>query len=214
LIYFIRDTGTGAIKIGKAVDAVRRLNILQVGCPSPLQLLGVIPGGGKKEAEIHRQFKDSRLRGEWFDGSAVGAAVAALIQKAGRDRESLETVGALFTEDWSLAPLDSRWDHLVGLVRAYVSPKVGFSAGLAWADRRRSSCPGRRYSFQVMPDGDDHPFWWWHLDTNPQFFATPGDSANSFIRAFQFWASHIRDIAPRPWWTDLYQQQMEIASDV
>lgn len=65
-VYFLANPETHAIKIGHATDPRERLHRLQVGCPSTLQLLGVIPGGRTRERALHRAWRHFRLRGEWF----------------------------------------------------------------------------------------------------------------------------------------------------
>lgn len=65
-VYFIRNTRSGAVKIGSATDPRKRLVGLQTGCPDTLELVGAIPGGRVQEKAMHRMFKQFRLRGEWF----------------------------------------------------------------------------------------------------------------------------------------------------
>lgn len=56
----------GQIKIGWSRKVASRLAQLQVGCASPLKLLGTIPGGRATERRIHERFAHLRLTGEWF----------------------------------------------------------------------------------------------------------------------------------------------------
>jgi hypothetical protein len=63
-IYFA-DAG-GQIKIGWSRKVSARLAQLQVGCASPLKLLGTMPGGLAVERRIHERFAHLRLSGEWF----------------------------------------------------------------------------------------------------------------------------------------------------
>ena len=67
-LYFVESAALEAVKIGTAADPYRRLQILQVGSPDTLRLLGWIkfPAGEPMERNIHGLFKKSRLRGEWF----------------------------------------------------------------------------------------------------------------------------------------------------
>jgi len=99
-LYFIRQKG-GPVKIGRARDARARLATLQIGSPYDLELIGVLSGCGECEAEFHRGLSVNRLRGEWFDWTALVANVinAAL---AGRDwREMLaEPERVPSHEDW------------------------------------------------------------------------------------------------------------------
>jgi hypothetical protein len=70
VIYFIRCPDAGAIKIGTAYGilarAFARLSTMQSGCPLDLELVAVIDGGGREEAELHQRFAALRIRGEWF----------------------------------------------------------------------------------------------------------------------------------------------------
>lgn len=65
-LYFIQRGETGPIKIGVAVDPMKRLLELQTGNAEKLRLLGAVPGSRKLEAKLHRHFRLLRLEGEWF----------------------------------------------------------------------------------------------------------------------------------------------------
>jgi hypothetical protein len=65
-VYFIRDTGTGLIKIGHGANPRRRLQMLQTGCPTRLELMAVIEGGEADERSLHQRFHHLREQGEWF----------------------------------------------------------------------------------------------------------------------------------------------------
>jgi len=59
--------GLPAIKIGYTrMDIARRLSILQIGCPLPLKLIGLITNTREFEKELHKRFKKYLIRGEWF----------------------------------------------------------------------------------------------------------------------------------------------------
>ena len=67
-VYFITCEKVDAVKIGITADVTTRLVTLQVGNPYPLALIAAIRGGKEdKESELHEQFKEHYLRGEWFD---------------------------------------------------------------------------------------------------------------------------------------------------
>lgn len=70
IIYFIQDTGGGEIKVGvaKKRQLMKVIGKLQLGNPSELKLLGVIPArnAGELQRELHTSFSDAHLRGEWF----------------------------------------------------------------------------------------------------------------------------------------------------
>jgi len=63
MIYFIQIGTSGPIKIGRSDNVYRRLKGLQGANPQELRLLGVIP----EELELHCEFADIRMRGEWFE---------------------------------------------------------------------------------------------------------------------------------------------------
>lgn len=66
-VYFVEATGLARIKIGHARVVRERLVELNTSSPCHLRLLCVIPGTHVLEGLLHRQFKASRVRGEWFD---------------------------------------------------------------------------------------------------------------------------------------------------
>jgi hypothetical protein len=63
-VYFIRWGSYGPIKIGRAVDVVRRLNGLQAANWVELRLLGATSDVDEKQ--MHRRFSHLHIRGEWF----------------------------------------------------------------------------------------------------------------------------------------------------
>lgn len=70
-IYFILNSDSNAVKIGRAKNANKRLRSLQVSSPAQLYLLRIIDvkaGKDAKEKEklFHNKFTDLRLLGEWF----------------------------------------------------------------------------------------------------------------------------------------------------
>lgn len=69
LVYFILNPVADLVKIGISEDPAVRLVALQANTPHKLSLLGIVPGGAEKEKELHKQFADFRVRGEWFSFS-------------------------------------------------------------------------------------------------------------------------------------------------
>lgn len=65
-VYFIQGVYGGAIKIGKSKDPEMRLKALQTGYPDTLRILLLIPGYTKIEQQLHEEFEQYRLNGEWF----------------------------------------------------------------------------------------------------------------------------------------------------
>jgi len=66
MIYFIRDSASGRVKIGYTENPWKRLSELQVASPSDLDLLAACEGDRVSEADLHQRFSASRVRGEWF----------------------------------------------------------------------------------------------------------------------------------------------------
>lgn len=66
MIYFIR-AGRLYVKIGYCLAFPHgRMAQLQTGNPLELELIGLVEGSRKDEAEWHRRFRHLRVRGEWF----------------------------------------------------------------------------------------------------------------------------------------------------
>jgi hypothetical protein len=63
--YFILNTSTKLIKIGKSVRPSQRIKDIQGMAGAKLELLAVIDRN--IEAELHNQFKQYRRTGEWFE---------------------------------------------------------------------------------------------------------------------------------------------------
>jgi len=64
-VYFAGRGNT--VKIGISVDPKARIKSLQVSSPHPIVLLATQDGGRKVEQELHQQFKDDHILGEWFN---------------------------------------------------------------------------------------------------------------------------------------------------
>lgn len=62
--YFIRCEDY--VKIGIAVDVMKRMRGLQSANPNRLELLAVVEGCHKFERSLHRRFADLRHSDEWF----------------------------------------------------------------------------------------------------------------------------------------------------
>jgi hypothetical protein len=66
-VYFIEAESVGLVKIGwTGQPPVVRFGLIRGMSPVPLTMLGVVPGGREAEADLHREFRLDRERGEWF----------------------------------------------------------------------------------------------------------------------------------------------------
>lgn len=65
-LYVIRSGKSAFVKIGRAENIARRLDMLQAGNPEPLRLIRVLPGGAAEEVWFHRRYAHLRTRREWF----------------------------------------------------------------------------------------------------------------------------------------------------
>ncbi|RAK51612.1 GIY-YIG nuclease family protein [Phenylobacterium soli] len=78
MIYVIRDSLSGYVKIGYAADPWRRLAKIQSDTPGEVRLVVSEEGDEEREAELHQQFAHCRTRGEWFaPDAALEAYIAA-----------------------------------------------------------------------------------------------------------------------------------------
>lgn len=68
LVYFVRATTVGLIKIGKADCVHTRFRTLRTHSPDTLQLLGCVASDDASglERRLHVQFAEHRSHGEWF----------------------------------------------------------------------------------------------------------------------------------------------------
>lgn len=66
MIYVIRDTLSGHVKIGLSGAPWVRFAKMRVDCPGDLFLRAILPGERADEQALHRRFAAQRLRGEWF----------------------------------------------------------------------------------------------------------------------------------------------------
>lgn len=65
-VYFIREGIDGPVKIGSSVNPKGRIATLQTANPTPLFLLGHIPGDERLEKILHNRFRPFRKSHEWF----------------------------------------------------------------------------------------------------------------------------------------------------
>jgi hypothetical protein len=94
-IYIMIDYNTGYYKIGHSKNVLRRESTLQSEKPT-IELLYTFEGDRKDERDIHENYKDFRIRGEWFalDKWMVDAIISNLeFKKVTKDRRKEREVG-------------------------------------------------------------------------------------------------------------------------
>lgn len=62
--YIVACEETGLLKFGKSATPEWRLVVMQVGCPTKLNIKWAWPED--VENELHKYFEKCRVRGEWF----------------------------------------------------------------------------------------------------------------------------------------------------
>jgi hypothetical protein len=67
MIYFAQAGENGPVKIGYTENRDRRMREVQGMNGEVLTVLATLPGGRKREAELHRRFAHLRRHGEWFE---------------------------------------------------------------------------------------------------------------------------------------------------
>ena len=86
-VYFIQAGDGGPIKIGSATDVEQRMSDLQVGSAQELRLLAKVPGGYRREGELHDFLSKHHIRGEWFQPhEEVFVVMAGLVKAAEEER--------------------------------------------------------------------------------------------------------------------------------
>lgn len=106
MIYVIRDTLSGHVKIGLSEKPWVRFAKMRVDCPGELSMRAILDGERADEQALHRRFVAHRVRGEWFECSgALAEWLLGLVLPtppvAGRRR----TWGESGLTDDALAPL-------------------------------------------------------------------------------------------------------------
>lgn len=96
-IYFIQGESGGSVKIGYATDIEKRIKTLQTGFPETLVILKTYPGDTSDEAGIHEEFKEFRLRGEWFKPDVLELADTTVekVQKKDKPKNCKRCGGSL-----------------------------------------------------------------------------------------------------------------------
>ena len=104
-VYFVKDTGSGFIKIGRTQDdPYKRVAMGQTFNPSHLLLLGFFEAGRSVETQLHVEFARDRVSGEWYRDTPVLRGVilarcpnAQIAEEAQRLYLSVESSYAVLT---------------------------------------------------------------------------------------------------------------------
>jgi len=65
-VYFLRESGMGAIKIGVSRNLERRISSMRSNTPHEITVLGSVRVDWRFEGELQCRFAYARIRGEWF----------------------------------------------------------------------------------------------------------------------------------------------------
>lgn len=65
-VYFLLGRKTNLLKIGFATDVEDRISTIRAMSPDVLDLVKTIPGTFQIEKELHKNFAEYRVHGEWF----------------------------------------------------------------------------------------------------------------------------------------------------
>lgn len=90
-IYFVRLNDFPLVKVGKAWNWRKRCMEHQCGCPFPMSVIFVAPGGLREEKLTHGALAKSSYRGEWF---RLGHELAAFIDDVTAANGDLASVAA------------------------------------------------------------------------------------------------------------------------
>lgn len=71
MVYFFLNTGNGDIKVGYSETPDQRLGGLQVANSRELESLGCIEGDRARETELHNEFREHHVRGDWFTNKII-----------------------------------------------------------------------------------------------------------------------------------------------
>lgn len=65
-VYFLYSETTKLVKIGTSKNIRKRIREVSLASGLDVELLQVVPGGYKEEAEQHQRYRRLRAGGEWF----------------------------------------------------------------------------------------------------------------------------------------------------
>ena len=85
-VYLLHAQGTNRFKIGHSQDPIRRQNAINnASSPFPIKLITcyLSPDAHNEEQKLHREFKERRVYGEWFEFDSVDQARELTSEKLG-----------------------------------------------------------------------------------------------------------------------------------
>lgn len=117
VLYVIGQPGTGIAKIGITGNVKSRLRTIQTGSPVPVAVRWWHPGDYDLERQLHQEFAEYRMHGEWFDfGVEEPEILVEMAVQARRPEEFPPPAGAREDlSDYMLRyPADWRYGSLLG----------------------------------------------------------------------------------------------------
>lgn len=124
-VYFIREVGGDAVKIGfSSIDPRQRLADLQRGNPRDLEVFAFQPGGTREtERAWHRRYAANRLAGEWFRlNASMQAEIDAVAVQADR---LVEYMSHIIANDAGLRVL-RQWMSETGTTAEAIAEACGY----------------------------------------------------------------------------------------
>jgi transcriptional regulator with XRE-family HTH domain len=155
MIYFVRCSSTGLVKIGFANDPWARLSKIRSDSPGELTLLGIEEGGVDREAELHAEFASCRERGEWFRPDDRLSKRLAALSPPERPRRRKPLGGAL-----------GRWlmEHDLGIADFGKRVGVTHSTISRICSGTKMPSPALMERIAVATDGAVQPNDWFDLE--------------------------------------------------
>lgn len=139
MIYVVIAAESGRMKVGTADHPRKRLKQLQTGCPEPLLLFAVMPGGRRSEADLHRRLSPYRIRGEWFTFSDESRSVVERVVRVRMTKAAAEVAMMLSVNRFALLELPRQ---------KAPAPAPGTQTAAIWGIV--SACPDRHFTAQEV----------------------------------------------------------------
>lgn len=132
VIYFIRSTHGGPVKIGRTRNLERRLGALQCGIADPVVVMRTVPGFAKVERWFHKHFAAHQVSREWFTFHPDMMHIECPAELASEDLAGSDLAAPFVTEE-SVAKLVSSalrrvvGDRTITAASREIGEKVGVS---------------------------------------------------------------------------------------